>query len=625
LSITSLSTLKLWSWVSIGIINEAMITNQRSSEGTQTSGIRAVKYEPQIDLPININKKQSINLIYQINQLKDVAQIERVAGGCVEVDYPVDNISEYTYLQYIESQFAARNASNFDRELIDRTICDLIPYCLRQEGFQLPDETKDAARMKALIFKQVRGFSSDKKMADYLVSKPYFAQLFDCRSDCIDVSSTTYTKIRDKYELCSQSVRNSICRLQHILFRNGILDTLSDDQNIVGRAIPLGKTLPNHLRSRALINWGELLLEQLVEDISFGRVGETYSIREIIAAVANITLDQSLEKSYNLAQLKYKNNIISHDQIRNIIYENISEENFLSSKQEIESIAMELHRNLFKFAANEVGFFSKPLDIAIDPTWISIEEKMDYNKVPGAMGNIKLEADGGFQFATGVSFTPKSKFSLGVSLVTDKSTLAKVYRRMLLALDEFADVGWILADREFDNPESIELARTRAGKTWIIRLRDHKEIVDNIEYRKLKKEGKAMISVGDIQVNAFWRDISTSDYDWVFEDDDENLILMSGLPLDDANISYLAGKYPKRWSAETHIRQLKHSFSPQITNKYAFDHLFFLNISSIFYNIWKMINQSLSPTYGLPLQPRYYEVLWALAHSTFQCRCQGEF
>jgi len=516
--------------------------------------------------------------------------------------------------------------TNFDRELIDRTICDLIPYCLRQEGLPLPDDTKDAARMKALIFKQVRGFRSDQKMVSYLVSKPYFTELFDCGVDCIDVSATTYTKTRDKYGLYRQSVANSVCRLKHILWRNGILtDALSDTGFVAGQSIPIGKQLPDDLRYQGLINWSDLLLNQLVEGISFSRSGETYSVREIIAAIANTAVYNNVEKSQKLARLKYQNDIINFDQIRNIIYTNIAKEHFLGSKQEIESIATELHRNLFEFAADEMGFFSNPLDIAIDPTWVSVDEKLDYKKVPGAMGNVKLETDGGYQFATGVSFTPKSKFSLGVSLVTDKSTLAKVYRRMLLALDEFADVGWILADREFDNPESIELARTRAGKTWIIRLRDHKDIVENIEYRKLKKDGKAMISVGDIQVNAFWKDISTSDYDWVFEDDDDNLILMSGLPLDNANISYLAGKYPKRWSAETHIRQLKHGFSTQIANKYAFDHLFFLNISSIFYNIWKMINQSLSPTYGLPLQPTYYEVLWALAHSTFQCRCQGDF
>jgi len=410
-----------------------------------------------------------------------------------------------------------------------------------------------------------------------------------------------------------------------MLFRNGIyLNTLSDTGYTVGQAIPQGRKIPDHLRYRALINWSDLLLEQLTDGISFGRSGEKYSIRDIIAAVANISLEKNTEKRQNLARLRYHDDIITIGQVRNIIYENIAREDFLTSRQNLEHIVTELHRNLFKFAADELGFFSEPLDIAIDPTWTSIEKRMDPEKVPGAMGNIELEGDSGFKFATGVSFGPMSRFSLGVNLVTDKSTLTDIYRRMIFVLEEFTNIGWILADREFDDPETIEFARSKVGDTWIIRLRDHKKVIDKKEYENLKEDGKERLSIGDIQVNTFCRDISDSDsdFEWVFQKpEDDKLILMSGQPLNETNISYLSKIYPKRWSAETQIRQLKHDFAPQIPGKYAFDYLFFFNISSIFYNIYKIINQSLSPTYGLPLRPRYYEVLSAIVQSTFKPRC----
>jgi hypothetical protein len=400
------------------------------------------------------------------------------------------------------------------------------------------------------------------------------------------------------------------------------LQKLSNAGYVAGQPIPNGKKLADHLRYRALINWSDLLLEQLTDGISFGRHGETYSIREIIAAVANIALEDNIEKRHNLARLRYDDNIITTNQIRNIIYRNITRGNFQESKQELEHIATELHRNLFGFAADELGFFRQPLNIAIDPTSITLESKLDPEKVPGAMGDIRLEGDGGFKFATGTSFGSLSRFSLGVSLVTDKSTLSEIYRRLILVLGEFTNIGWILADREFDDPRLIEMVRTEAGNTWIIRLRDHGDVIDEKEYRQFEKEGKATVSIGDIEVNAFWKDISKLDIEWVFrKEDDDKLILMSGLPLDETGISDLSRRYSKRWSAETHIRQLKHDFTPEIPGKYAFDYLFFLNISSIFYNIYKIINQSLSPTYGLPLRPTYYEVLWALAHSTFRCRC----
>jgi len=493
----------------------------------------------------------------------------------------------------------------------------------RSEGIQLPDDPEDAVRIQVLILKQVREIKSDEKIVSYLNNKSYVTQLFGSRADCIDASASTYSGVRNRYGMDRKPVRNAIRRIQHILYRNGILlNTLSDAGYTAGQAIPKGRKLSDHLRYRALINWSELLLEQVTDGISFNRSGETYNVREIIAAVANMALEENTEKSHNLAQLKYQDGIITTGQIRNIIYKNISKEGFLESKQELERIGAELHNNLFEFAAGEVGFFSEPIDIAIDPTWVSIEKKLDRKKVPGAMGNIQLEGDKGFKFATGVSFTPLSRFSLGVSLVTDKSTLSNIFGRMMLVLEEFADIGWILADREFDDPESIELARTKAGNTWIIRLRHHKKIIDKKEYRQLKKDGEAIVSIGDIKVNVFWKDISGSKFDGIFQkDDDDKLILMSGLPINETNISQLSSIYSNRWSAETHIRQLKHDFASQIPGKYAFDYLFFLNISSIFYNMYKIINQSLSPVYGLPLRPKYHEVLWGLVHSTFRCRC----
>jgi hypothetical protein len=593
----------------------------------RTSGVRAKKIEPDVDVPLNIDQTQSIDLVYNIDSLKDTAQIERVAGDCIEIEYPVTDVSEFCYLPLIESQFADQNAADMDDESIDKSICQLIPYYLDQEGVQLPDDKKDAARVKTLMLKQVKGLKSDEKIIDYLKDKEYLTHLFGSVANSIDVSASTYSAVRDQYEIDRRPVRNAICRLRHMLYRNGVpLEQPPTAGYNRGQAIPMGMKLSDQLRSRALINWCDLLLDQLTAGISFNRSGSIYSIREIIAAIANITIAKNTRRRQRLGRLKYHDNIITTGQIHNIINRNITKDNFLRSKQELEHIATELHRNLFKFAADELGFFSDSLDIAIDPTSISLEEYMEYEQVPGAMGDIQVEGDSAFKFATGVSYSPMSRFSMGVSLVTDKSELTNIYRRMMLVLEEFTNIGWILADREFDHPEAIELARTKAVDTWIIRLRKHHNLIDKKEYRKLKENGKATLSFGNLDINAYWTDISNSDFSWVFqsEEQDDELILMSGQPLNETNISQLNKIYPKRWSAESHIRQLKNEFLPKMPGEYAFDYLFFLNIASIFYNIHKIICQSVSPMYGLPLQPTYYEILWGIVNSTFQCRCCRE-
>ena len=236
------------------------------------------------------------------------------------------------------------------------------------------------------------------------------------------------------------------------------------------------------------------------------------------------------------------------------------------------------------------------------------------------MGNINGNA--GLCFATGASYTPQSRFSFGIKLITDKSKLPAAFRRMLRLIETFTEIGWILADREFDGTPTIELFRHAAEDTWIIRLRKNTNLLDAAEKLELRKEGKATISYGNTEMNGFWKETEKSDFAYSFGQQDSEFILISGQPLDDTTIRYLSKIYSNRWTAETHIRQLKHSFSPQTSGRNVLNHLFYFNISSIFYNIYKIINQSLSPVYGFPLRPRYHEVLWALTHSTFRCRSQ---
>jgi len=168
-----------------------------------------------------------------------------------------------------------------------------------------------------------------------------------------------------------------------------------------------------------------------------------------------------------------------------------------------------LNGNLLQFAADELGFFSNPLDIAFDSTWIPLKQDTDPESVQGAMGNVELGSGGGYQFATGVTYTPMSRFSLGVKLKTDKSKLPDAFRHILHFLEDFAEIGWILADREFDNPEIIELFRFMAGNKWIIRLRDNKNLIDNDELVELKEMGKQSFRSEALKPMLFGRNLIT--------------------------------------------------------------------------------------------------------------------
>lgn len=590
---------------------------------SETVGVLAVKNDPFVSkLPMDINQQQSIQLWYEIDSTANIPQIKRVYGESVETNYPVRCTDEFSYRALIESQFAAYNAVvDLDNTSVDRAIYRLIPPCLNEEGLKLPDDPMVAARVQALMLKQIREFTSTSELIRYLQKNPSTAELFGFDTNRGIPSESTFSNVRHKFRMERRSVQASNQRVQHTLFRNGVPPDFLGINLVAGQAIPQDSKLPSQLRYQCLINWSELLLQELTDGISFNRAENSkYTSREIIAAVAAMALHENFDKGYQLAQLKFQEDIITPTRLNQIITQNIGHEGFHRSKEAIEALGMELHENILQFAADEVGFFSTPLDIAYDPTWISLDEGVDPTNINGAMGNITLEGDGGFCFATGVSFTPMERFSLGVQLVTDKSTLPDALRQMLLMMGEFADIGWVLADREFDNPETIEVMRLVAGDTWIIRLKKHNDLISDQEYRQLQSDGKAVVSFGGTDVNAFWKDISESKFNWVFDQSDDDFIVLSGMPLEETRITELSRKYSSRWAAETHIREMKHSFSPKNQKMFALKHLFTLNLSSVFYNMCKIINQSLSPRYGLPLRPKYYEVLSAIAASTFSPR-----
>lgn len=602
---------------------------------TRTLGVRAMKYDPFVDkLPVDIDQQQSIKLYYEVDKPNDVHQIKRVYGSCIEIEYPIERTAPIEAIGLIESQFAAHNAvDDLDDELIDRAIHDLIPVCLEHEGLELPDDKILASRVRALIIKQVRGISSTNNLIKYLEKNTDIAELLGFDVDKSVPGTSTFSRARHEFNINSRSASHSINRIRRTLYRNGILfDELSNTGCSMNPVIPQDFKLSDNLRYQVLLNWSELLLHQLTEGISFNRADNTkYTARQIIASLAIISLHKRFNKGKNLAQLRYQDDIITHNHIRQIINQNVCQDNFFESKHAIESLGFELNRNLLQFAADELSLLSGPLDIAFDSTWIPLKQDTDPDTKQGAMGNVKLKTGGGYQFATGVTYTPMSRFSLGVKLRTDKSELPEAFREMLLFFERFTKIGWILADREFDNPEVIELFRYMAGNNWIIRLRNNKNLIDSDVSDELEESGKKTISFGDTKINTFWKnnkkdkdrdeEKNKEKHDNSDEEEDEEkdeFIVLSGMPINETNASELGTIYNNRWAVETHIRELKHEFAIPLSTNHVLEYLFILNISSVFYNMCKIMRQSLSPLYGLPLRPKSYEMLLAIADATFQ-------
>lgn len=592
--------------------------------GTRTTGIKVEKNEPQSlisQLPFSLDKQQSVKLQYKIQNIDDIGQISRTAGGQIEINYPVEDADRLRHLKLIESQFAAANIDDqLDPSFIDTVILSAMPYCLDQEGVSLPDDPILARRVKALILRQARGMQYRTDLLDYLNQHPKTARSlgFETTDDTRIVSESTLSRSAGEWGMDEQPAQNAIRRLRHILFRNGILpDQFAQIGFATDKAIPHSSQLPDQLRCQGLVNYADLLLREIA-GISLNRdSGIKYSSREVIATVAQIALHDNPSKARQLSQWHYESDIPTFQRIQQIVSEEFYRDNILLGKSRTETLDKKLHEAMFRSAEN-IGMFKSPIDIALDPTWVPVADNVD--DTPGAIRNptISKHADGGFTYPMAVAYDPIS-LSLGVRYVPEKSQYPNAFRKLLSQINDFGEIGWILADREFDSADMISLLRSAAGKKWTIRLREHHDVLTQPVRQSLDETGKAQVVIGDHTVNVFSKDYTAKHPNI---DDSGNMILLSDMPITDIDLSEIVGKYIKRWTVETYIRQIKHDLSPKTNLENAILNQFIFTIASTFYNIWALINQSVSPVYGLPLHAQYYDVLKAIVQSTFSRRRQ---
>jgi len=583
-----------------------------------TAGIEATKHDPVVDhLSTNIDSAQTIKLRYELDSSADVAQIRRIRDDQVHIEYPVDTVDIFENLRFIERQFAVANSSavNDEPSVVNRTALQAIPFAADAEDINLPDNSVDKRRLQITVLSDIRAASYDTlrdQLRGELQSQFDWAQI---------PSEPTLSRVRNGNEFISgESLDALTTRVRHALFRNGFHSTITDlpyEDDTVAKptdaAYPRNTDIPSRLRCQAIINWCDWLLEAILQDVSFNRgPNASLSVRTIIASYALGALHSSMSEGVQIGELQYRSSLPSSRRLTQII-DNIvtipedEKEEERQKAQQVLGLSERLHLNFLELA-DEVQYFSSDVHGAVDDTWTPVEDR-ERNE-PLTVDNLYEPGETNSLYPVAMGFSQNTHVSLGFGLVEHKTHRNQEYEGRLLNFGPYGDFGWLLADREKTEGDVINLFRSSA-ENWIIRAKRTDNVKAFIKTLSDGQSGKGSITIAgrEVSIFAYWD-----------ADTDSHKYYISSASTDEHAPSDIHDIYSQRWAIESFIRQVKHDLNPENKSSSSVFDLFAFNLASIFYNIWKLIDQTLSPEFGVPLDVRYYEVLWCIAAATFDSR-----
>ena len=98
--------------------------------------------------------------------------------------------------------------------------------------------------------------------------------------------------------------------------------------------------------------------------------------------------------------------------------------------------------------------------------------------------------------------------------------------------------------------------------------------------------------------------------------DGDHYVFLTDMPPGEITPSELREIYDGRWGVETFFNQHRHLCRPDTNSPDPQVRYLLANIGSIFYNIYSLINRTLSPDLGIPLSVKPNEVLLSIALAT---------
>jgi hypothetical protein len=242
--------------------------------------------------------------------------------------------------------------------------------------------------------------------------------------------------------------------------------------------------------------------------------------------------------------------------------------------------------------------------------------------------NFRTE-DGRWRFAS-LSFVDDDfEFAFGLRLLKSEAQRAAELKNLLRNLTSVVDVERFFADRGFDGVDDFEACRTFVPNGWAIHAQEDggKSVLD-ADYATLKDKlepgGTAVIpDAGFKELEPSTQLLGYSGAASNAESPEPYRAFWSGIPLpDDPNaranqIRILNSQYDQRAKIETQFRLSKNRFDVATESEVPHRKLFYYNMSTLFYNLYKIVNTVPSPKRGAELDVTQAEFLQAIQVVSF--------
>lgn len=564
----------------------------------KTSGIPVEVCDPAGRI-LGKSPQRQTNLFFDIPSQDAVPQINRIHNGKLTIDFPVSDIHKLAVVHPVEQHLASishKTRQKDDSENspfgFDDAAYQLLPWAAEVENIDLNLDESRCRRLKALIFARARQMNSHDELSEYLRN----SQITDHLGFRKIPDGSTFYRAESRLVSNPSAIENAGTRIAHAAFRNGYDVPHLSIEARKNPAIPYDPAFPQ--RQYALAQWGEIFLSEFIPSKPFFRSSNTrYSASTIIGTLALSAYTQELNKGPPLARLfggRIPNTRTISDMIANTTASEIAETVHDSHVQSIEY-------------ASECDLFSRPQKVAVDGTWKPVGRYVTSENIPNAtISNQYIADQPSWHFTAATTVNDHSRFSAGISLVEEKNNRADHFLRTLRPLAENCSIEWIIADSEFTEGRVARVFEDISDDKWMIRSKEVRGEVE--EFMKSVDQSESAVTTKE-KLGDYRRRLQMIAYPVT----EGHHTYLTNMAANENSPSELKVIYDLRWGIETFFRKIKHDLLAQTKSRKPNVHLFLWNLASLFYNCYKLADQTLTPQFGIPLDLSAHEILLGIA------------